>query len=1162
MGLESVAKSTTQIVQASSMPEFQVTENWTLWHERFEMHLLEIGCESDTVKISTLLKSIGSEAYGVVHSLCSPTVPAKKSYDDLIALLKQQYTPPKIVFQERKNFYAAKMAQGETVASWFARVKKLAIDCSFDANLDNFVVDKFVCELPPRIFEKLCEEDGKLSSSDALKKAMLRETKLNQQNGVTAWSNEVDYVKPRGGGNKQKAPKNNNNNNSNGTKANNGKSLTTEKLVFNSLFDRSILRPCTEPFTGYGGDQLNILDSYDEIISQIKSDFSEIFKSGLGKCNTTVIKLPLINDSTPIFCKARPIPMAFREKIEQQLQQLVEQDIITPVNDSDWGTPIVPIPKSDGEIRICGDYKSTINRFLKDFRYPLPRIEEIFASMQGGQLFWMMMRKIVTGNNFAGHLSTLRKVLTKLQEAGLRLNVGKCKFFQSKISYLGFDVDKNGLSKNQERTKSVIDSPQPTNVSELRAFIGMVNHHSKFIPNFAQRMIPLYDLLKKDVDYVWTRACQEAFESMKKEICSDTILAHFDANKPIILTTDACGTAVAGRLSHIFEDGSDRPVAFVSRALNNAEKNYSTFEKEALAIIFSVTKLRQYLLGNKFILRTDHKPLVTIFGENKGIPVMAAARIQRWALLLSGFNYSIEYVKGALNTSDSLSRLRQFETTTIHEEASYINYVGFVNITQIDYKTIALHTRRDPILSKIMDSVQNGTLNNLQGDDFKAYRSKALELSVESGCVLWGYRTVIPSKLQKAVLEALHMSHLGIVKTKSLARSYVYWPNIDKDIEFMIKSCEPCQLTQPNPEKSSLIPWTPTDSAWKRIHIDFAGPIKGFMLFIVIDSFSKWVEVFKTKDITSAFVIAKLRETFCRYGLVDIIVSDNGRQFTSAEFQEFVKQNGINHIFTAPGNPSTNGQAENFVKTLKKSIVANINKHKNIDMDEVLNKFLFDYRITKHCTTNQSPSKIMFGREAKSRFSLMKPPLIRETIIQKNQTAIKNYKGKRNVEFSKGQQVYVRNYKNPNKPGWSPAIVKHKIGPRNYTCLLIRENRDIKRHLNQIRGAVNDDGASETSATLEQNDEVEPTDIVDDEQTGASSEDEETSENEHEASGGGEESFDTANSSNDSVTMADNTLIDGFPMPIPEPQVRQPQRACSKKAAEQITKQLQPNRNR
>lgn len=763
---------------------------------------------------------------------------------------------------------------------------------------------------------------------------------------------------------------------------------------------------------------------------------------------------------------------------------------------------------------------------------------------------------VVTGDNIAEHLSTLRKVLAKLQEAGLRLNVDKCKFFQTKISYLGFDVDKDGLRKNQERTKSVVDSPQATNVSELRAFIGMVNHHSKFIPNFAQRMTSLYNLLKKDVEFVWTNACQVAFELMKKEICSDSVLAHFDATKPIILTTDACGTAVAGCLSHKYDDGTEKPIAYISRALNSAELNYSTFEKEALAIIFSVTKLRQYLLGNKFILQTDHKPLVTIFGENKGIPVMAAARIQRWALLLSGFSYTIEYVKGELNTSDSLSRIRQFETTVVQNEVSYINYVGFVNVTQVDYKLIAIHTRRDPILSKVMDCIQNGTVDKLQGDEYKPYRSRALELSVESGCVLWGYRTIIPKIFQKNVLEALHTSHMGIVKTKSLARSYIHWPNIDKDIEFMIKSCEPCQLTQPNPEKSSLIPWTPTESAWKRIHIDFAD-VRGFSLLIVVDSFSKWVEVFKTKDMTTSFVITKLRETFCRYGLVDTLVSDNGRQFTSAEFQEFLNQNGIRHILTAPGNPSTNGQAENFVKTIKKSIIANINKHKDINMDVVLNKFLFDYRITKHCTTNQSPAKVMLGREPKSRFSLMKPPLVHDTIVQKQQTAIKNYRGRRNVEFSKGQKVYIRNYKNPNKPGWSPAVIKHKIGPRNYTCLLIRENRDIKRHTNQIREAI-DDGNMETDVTIEQSDEVEPTDIVADEQNEASS-DVRTSDDEHGSFGDGEEeSFATPDNS---IVMVSPTSGE-FPKPMPLPNERQPQRASSKKAAEKITQQLQSNRNR
>lgn len=221
---ESSGTINTQILQASSMPEYQTNENFILWHERFEMHLIEIGCTLESIKVSMLLKSIGTEAYGVVHSLCSPALPSKKSYDDLISLLKQQYTPPKVIFQERKKFYAAKMAPTDTVTSWFAKVKKLAIDCGFGSNLDNFCLDKFVCELPPKIFDKLCEEDEKLSLSDALKKAMLRETKLNQMNG-TATCSEINFVRHKGQSKVKSSKSNNNNNNYNsnkGTKSDNG----------------------------------------------------------------------------------------------------------------------------------------------------------------------------------------------------------------------------------------------------------------------------------------------------------------------------------------------------------------------------------------------------------------------------------------------------------------------------------------------------------------------------------------------------------------------------------------------------------------------------------------------------------------------------------------------------------------------------------------------------------------------------------------------------------------------------------------------------------------------------------------------------------------------------------------------------------------------------
>lgn len=450
-------------------------------------------------------------------------------------------------------------------------------------------------------------------------------------------------------------------------------------------------------------------------------------------------------------------------------------------------------------------------------------------------------------------------------------------------------------------------------------------------------------------------------------------------------------------------------------------------------------------------MHTDHKPLLSIFGEDKGLPIMAAARMQRWAFILSGFNYKIKHVKGLNNHADSLSRMPQPEPIETTEDAHYVNYIESENSLQLNFQNIANETRRDPILSKLFDAIQKGTVKELKEAHFKPYHSKSEEISIESGCILWGYRVVIPNKLRKQILQDLHKSHMGIVKTKALARSYLWWPNLDCEIESMIKHCVSCQLTLSSPEKSALIPWQPTNCAWSRIHVDYAGPIKGFYFLVVFDSFSKWVEVFKTKTITAAFTISKLRETFCRYGLVDTIVSDNGTQFKCEEFLRFTTENHIKHTFTAPGKPATNGQAENFVKTFKKSLYANLNDSRPDNIDIILNRFLIDYRNTKHCATGESPSKIMFGRELKTRFSLLKPPLIQDKILNYQEKAIKNSKGKRDCEFALGEKVFVRDYTNPNKPSWTEATIDKCFGPRNYGCILTKNDRLIKRHLDQIR---------------------------------------------------------------------------------------------------------------
>ncbi|XP_055307251.1 uncharacterized protein LOC129571479 [Sitodiplosis mosellana] len=198
----------TKIITASSMPEFNPTENWNLWFERLELHFVEIECTDEKQKISILLKLIGAEAYQILHCLFSPKLPSKEKYNDLCALMKAHYTPPVIVFNERRNFYAAKMGADERVASWFARVKRLSLDCKFVAgDLERIVLDKFVVELPSKIFEKLCEEDETLTLQTALKKAMMKETKIQQSQNSSV---DVNFIKARG---KQSSSNGNNNNN-------------------------------------------------------------------------------------------------------------------------------------------------------------------------------------------------------------------------------------------------------------------------------------------------------------------------------------------------------------------------------------------------------------------------------------------------------------------------------------------------------------------------------------------------------------------------------------------------------------------------------------------------------------------------------------------------------------------------------------------------------------------------------------------------------------------------------------------------------------------------------------------------------------------------------------------------------------------------------------
>lgn len=878
-------------------------------------------------------------------------------------------------------------------------------------------------------------------------------------------------------------------------------------------------------------NNLNVSNELNVLLEQYK----DLFNGELGKFKHSKVHLEVKEKSSPIFFQPRKVPFAFRHKVEEELDKLIANGVLTKVDTAEYGTPLVPILKEDGQIRICGDYKVTINKNLKDFNYPLPRIQDIFDKLRGGQTYskldltcaynqleldeeskklvswsthkgvFLMNRLpfgvkpasgifqstieklllgipgvvnfiddiVVTGKDQEEHLANLKLVFERLFDAGLRLNKRKCEFFKENIKYLGFVLSAQGLSKTDERIKAILDAKIPTNVSEVKSFCGLVNHYSIFIKNCADILHPLFHLQKKSVNFEWTDDCQNAVDRIKREIVSNVVLVHFDSKLPIILTCDASNKGLGCVLSHRFPNGLIKPIAFGSRTLTSAEDNYSILDKESLAIIFAVKKFFQYLIGTHFILQTDHKPLLKLFGENQGLPQMAASRLQRWAHTLSGFNYSIQYVKGKDNQADMFSRLPLNEVDSLNESANYLNFIGKGSDLPLQYNHIRNVTKTDKILCRVLDAVKFGNLDKLMGTEFDSFRRKGTELTVEQEILMWGYRVVVPEKLRQRILNELHSSHFGIVKTKSIARSYVWWPGIDDDISEMVKNCRSCISVLPNPEKAELIPWKCPGKPWSRIHIDFAGPFLNYYLLVVVDSYSKWIEVIKLTTTTAKVTECKLRELFSRFGIPDLLVSDNGSQLVSKELESFLDRNGIKHKLTPPGHPATNGAAENLVKTVKNSLMASLHymksKSENFDLDLSLCRFLFDYRSAKHCTTNETPAKLMFNREIKTLFNLLKPPTQEQIVDKAQERQISNFKGKRSITFSVGEKVVVKDYSDPNKSAWVDAVIFKVNGPRTYICKLLSSSRNIKRHLNQIRMGVKDNVNQDNSIKYNNN---------------------------------------------------------------------------------------------
>lgn len=894
-----------------------------------------------------------------------------------------------------------------------------------------------------------------------------------------------------------------------------GKQGRLELFVIHGKSEPIIGRQCLMLLGILGSSDLNINNikrfASTPTVESILKEFSEVFNNKLGTYNKAKFSLELKEGAKSIFCKPQPVPYAMREKLEKELDRLEHAGVIERVSTSDWATTIVPVPKTNGDLRVCGNFKRTVNMSLIGNKHPIPRIIDLATKMakakkiskldlahayqqveldeQSKMLlvlsthkglykcnrlmygvssapgkFQEEMEKILSGIDGVvvyfddififgetqdEHDRNLRTVLSRFKDCGLTVKLEKCFLDQTRVQFLGYEIDSEGLHVSKEKMVAVENLKRPENVTELRSFLGFLNYYSRFIRDYAKIVGPLYELTQRSVSWQWTPEREKAFITAKEKLVSHDVLVHYQVDVPIKVTCYASPKGIGAVLSHVYSNGDERPIAFASRVLTKAERNYSQLDREALGLVFGVKAFHQIIYGRKFVLETDHKPLTFIFGPKNGLPLMAASRVQRWAVFLTAYDFEIKHIKGSDNgPADSLSRnlITDFKNSVKEndtEEYTYLNYV-IDDVEIIDCNKIREETVSDPILSQVYDYVCNGWPTKIH-DAMQAYKLRQNELTIEQGCLMWGHKVVIPSKFRADLLEELHSSHMGIVKMKALARSYFWWPGLDKEIENLAKSCNLCLGSADSPPKSVLHVWQWPEGPNKRLHADFCGPINGFMYLIITDAYSKWVGIKEMTDITVENTIKMLREYFCVWGLPESLVTDNGPTFTSETFQEFLRENCVKHHRTAPYHPASNGAAENAVRTFKNKFKLLVKS--KMQRQEALCKYLFSYRTTPHCTTGCTPAELQLGRKLRTRLNVIQPSL-RDKVEFKQSRQQEYFRGNRKADFDKGDEVMLRSYSKLTDK-WEPARVEEKLGPVTYNVQTV-DSKIHKRHIDQL----------------------------------------------------------------------------------------------------------------
>lgn len=742
-------------------------------------------------------------------------------------------------------------------------------------------------------------------------------------------------------------------------------------------------------------------------LEEIKKLFP--FAKKEGKLSSTKLIRHRIDtgDAKPIRQKQYVMSPYVQDKVNKEIERLLERDIIERVSNPEWLNPVIPVTKPNGSIRLCIDARR-LNEVTVKNSYPQQNVNRILGRLQGtkfltaidltdafyqieleessrpktafaisglGTFMYKRMPMglcnsgatlcelvdslfgcefepdafiylddfVVATDTFDQHLEVLRRAAEKMNQATLSISEAKSQFCKKRIKYLGYILDQEGIRPDDDKIQPILRYPSPKTVKEVWRLLGMVGWYRRFIKNFSTLTAPITQLLKKEkTKFEWTEAADTAFQQVKLALVTAPVLTTPDYTRPFLLQTDASDVGIGAVLTQEI-DGEERVVAYMSMKLTATQQRYHVTERECLAVLMSIERFRPYIEGVHFTVMTDHASLLWL--KNLKDPT---GRLARWALRLQGHNFTLMHRKGTLNiVPDALSRA----------------------ICTLEAANERTTTSSDPWYNGLVNAAdENGCIGQnyrIEGDTLYRYVRDTKNL------VHQGWKMCVPQENIESVMRECHDSplaaHGGCHKTVHRIREKYYWPSIKEDAGLYIGKCEICRTTKATNlnQHPPMGEYRDPIEPFRMIAMDYIGPYPtskngNKFLLVVVDLFSKYVIIKAIRKSSAKITIDRIKkEVFLKFGVPEIIISDNGPQLTSKTFMDFLAEHGVKHWLTAFYHPQAN-PTEAANKTIGSAIRAYIRDNEShTSWDSHIDEIAFALNSALHSSTNHTPHQIM-----------------------------------------------------------------------------------------------------------------------------------------------------------------------------------------------------------